>query len=71
MPTFQNRQCKVHENKIEYIDYKNLPLLRKFTTKYYKIVPRYYSGTCLKHQKAIARAIKNARQMGLLPFTSR
>lgn len=71
MPTYQNRQCKLHADKITYIDYKNLPLLRRYTTKYFKIVPRYYSGACLKHQKAVSRAIKNARQMGLIPYTSR
>ncbi|MBD3329991.1 30S ribosomal protein S18, partial [Candidatus Peregrinibacteria bacterium] len=55
---------------ISHIDYKRIALLGKFTTKYEKIVPRYYSGTCLKHQKSLARAIKNARMMALLPFTS-
>ncbi|MDD3120671.1 MAG: 30S ribosomal protein S18, partial [Candidatus Gracilibacteria bacterium] len=41
---------------------------RRFLTKFNKIVPRYYSGTCLKHQKDIANGIKRARIAALLPF---
>ena len=52
----------------DYIDYKNIALLHEFVSQYNKIVPRYYTGVCLKHQKALARAIKRARFMGLLPF---
>lgn len=69
MPTYNNRQCYFTENNIQYIDYKNIGLLRKFITKYYKITPRYYTGTSLKHQKQLARAVKRARYMGLLPYT--
>lgn len=68
MPTYQNRKCKLCVNKATYVDYKNVRLLRGFVTKYAKIVPRYYSGTCLKHQKMLAPAIKKARIMGLLMF---
>ena len=68
MPTYQNRKCKICAKQIKYIDYKNIRLLSEFTTKYAKIVPRYYSGTCLKHQKALASAIKKARIMALLRF---
>lgn len=52
----------------ENIDYKNVELLKKYITKFGKIVPRYYSGVCLKNQKKLARAIKRARIMALLPF---
>ena len=69
MPTYKNRKCQFCNDHIDYVDYKNLPLLRKFTTQYFKIVPRYYSGTCIKHQKKAMKAIKNARIMALLPFT--
>lgn len=51
-----------------YIDYKNLKLLREYTTRYGKIRPRYYSGVPLRFQKHMARAIKRARFMALLPF---
>jgi small subunit ribosomal protein S18 len=69
MSSYKGRKCYFCEKKIVYIDYKNVKLLRKYTTKYKKIVPKYYSGNCLKHQKNLSRAIKNARFMALLPFT--
>jgi len=50
------------------IDYKNIELLSKYITKFGKIVPRYYSNVSLKNQKKLARAIKRARIMALLPF---
>ncbi len=50
------------------IDYKNVELLKKYITKFGKIVPRYYSGVCLKNQKKLAKAIKRARVMALIPF---
>jgi small subunit ribosomal protein S18 len=50
------------------IDYKNVELLKKYITKFGKIVPRYYSGICLKNQKKLAKAIKRARMVALLPF---
>lgn len=53
------------------IDYKNVELLKKYITKFGKIVPRYYSGVSLKNQKKLAREIKKARVMALLPFVKR
>lgn len=50
------------------IDYKNVELLKKYITKFGKIVPRYYSGVSLKNQKKLAQAIKRARIVALLPF---
>ncbi len=50
------------------IDYKNVELLKKYITKFGKIVPRYYSGVCLKNQKKLSQAIKRARIMALIPF---
>lgn len=50
------------------IDYKNVDLLKKYITKFGKIVPRYYSHVSLKNQKKLACAIKRARMMALLPF---
>ncbi len=68
MSTYKNRKCYFKENNINFIDYKNIALLKKFITKYGKIAPRYYKGTSLRKQKELAKAIKNARIMGLLPF---
>ena len=63
-----NKQCPLCEEGTQYVDYKNLKVLHPFITKYAKIVPKYYSGACLRHQKMLARAIKRARFMALLPF---
>ena len=52
----------------ENIDYKNVELLKKYITKFGKIVPRYDSGVSLRNQKKLAKAIKQARIMALLPF---
>ncbi|MBT5346420.1 30S ribosomal protein S6 [bacterium] len=52
------------------IDYKNLKLLRRYTTRYAKIVPRQYSKITLRQQKRIAREIKKSRHVALLPFVS-
>ncbi len=68
MAKYKNRNCYFKENDIQYVDYKNIALLKKFITKYGKIAPSYYKGTSLRKQKELARAIKNARIMGLLPF---
>lgn len=50
------------------IDYKDVELLRQYITKFGKITPRYYTGVSLKNQKKLAKAIKRARMMSLLPF---
>jgi small subunit ribosomal protein S18 len=51
------------------IDYKDTRLLERFTTEYGKIRPRRQTGTCAKHQRQIASAIKRARHIALLPYT--
>lgn len=52
------------------IDYKNAGLLRSFVTERAKILPSRISGNCAKHQRCMTNAIKQARIMALLPFTS-
>jgi len=52
------------------IDYKDSKLLRYFTTERGKIVPRRISGNCAKHQRILTVAIKRARNIALLPFTT-
>lgn len=51
------------------LDYKNVELLRRFITADGKIRPRRQTGTCAKHQRELARAIKRARHIAFLPFT--
>lgn len=68
MPTYQNRKCKINKMGLRYIDYKDVRLLSKYLSRWGRIVPRYYSGTTLQNQKKVARAIKLARHMALIPF---
>lgn len=70
MPSYKNRQCKFCDQHINYVDYKNVRLIRKYLTQYMKIVPKYYSGNCRAHQNKLASAVKNARIMALIPFIS-
>jgi len=55
-------------NKITYVDYKNVTLLRQFTDERGKIIPRRRSGATAKEQRMVAVAIKRAREIALLPF---
>ena len=63
-----NKSCIFCEDGVAYVDYKNLKALHPYTTKYSKIVPKYYSGVCLRHQKMLAKAIKRSRFMALIPY---
>lgn len=59
------------ENKIDYIDYKDVETLKKFLTPHARIQSRRRSAAPSKDQRALAVAIKRARFMGLLPYVSR
>lgn len=58
------------KNGIDYIDYKDVDLLKKFISGNGQILPKRITGTSPKHQRMLATAIKRARIMGLLPFVS-
>jgi small subunit ribosomal protein S18 len=62
--------CLFCRDKVEYIDYKDPAKLRPYITDRGKISPRRKSGTCAKHQRALAAAIKRARHLALLPFVA-
>ncbi len=64
----RKKVCYFTKNKIKYIDYKDVELLKKFLTPSGKIASRRLTGTCAKYQRELARAIKNARFMALLPY---
>lgn len=64
----EKKYCKLCKAKIDYVDYKNIKLLKAFTDRFGRIKKRYYTGTCLQHQKALSKGIKNARIMDLMPF---
>ena len=50
------------------LDYKNINLVRKFVTDRGKIAPRRISGCCALHQRMVAKAVKRARQIGMVPY---
>ncbi len=63
------KECQFCHNKDLVIDYKNVELLRHYVDDTGKIRSRRQTGACAKHQREIAKAIKNARHIALLPFT--
>ena len=65
------KYCEFCKDKSKVIDYKNVKNLQKFISFYGKIESRKRSGCCAKHQRILAREIKRARQVALLPFTSK
>jgi small subunit ribosomal protein S18 len=64
------RVCTFCVDRDTRIDYKNYEMLRRFITERGKIRPRRQTGTCAKHQRQLAQAIKRARHLALLPFTT-
>src|SRR5205823_9072326 len=63
--------CIFCKERIDYVDYKDVGLLKKFVSERGKIRSRRVSGNCTQHQRDVATAVKNAREMALLPFSSR
>ncbi|MBS4949255.1 MAG: 30S ribosomal protein S18 [Granulicatella adiacens] len=66
----RKKVCYFCANHIDYIDYKEVELLKRYISEKGKILPRRVTGTCAKHQRTLTVAIKRARIMGLLPFTT-
>ncbi len=60
--------CQFCVDKNAEIDYKMVDLLRRYVTEEGKIRPRRQTGTCAKHQREIAAAVKRARHLALLPY---
>ncbi|MCM8761012.1 MAG: 30S ribosomal protein S18 [Candidatus Omnitrophica bacterium] len=67
---FKKRPCKFCMDKVEKIDYLDYQKLGRFMTERGKIVPSRISGNCAKHQRQLAKAIKKARVLALLPFVA-
>jgi len=66
----RRKVCAFCVDKIDYIDFKNVSKLRRFTTDRGKILPKRTTGTCAHHQRMLSGAIKRAREIALLPFIS-
>ena len=67
---FKKKPCAFCRDKATYIDYKDINLLRKYISDRGKIRARRVTGACTQHQRQIASAVKNSREMALLPYTS-
>ncbi|MEM1136941.1 MAG: 30S ribosomal protein S18 [Bacteroidota bacterium] len=66
----KKKYCRFKKHRIKYIDYKDPDFLSKFLNEQGKILPRRLTGTSLKYQKKVAKAIKRARQLALLPYVT-
>jgi len=69
-PPRRRKFCKFCADKSLTIDHKDPDLLKQFVTERYKIVPARVTGVCAKHQRSLTTAIKRARVLALLPFTT-
>lgn len=66
----RRKVCQFCVDKVQHIDYKDTIRLRRFTNERGKILPRRMSGTCAKHQRQLSAAIKRARTIALMPYTT-
>lgn len=66
----RRKVCSFCVDKADYIDYKDVAKLRRFISERGKILPRRVTGTCAHHQRGLTVAIKRARHLALLPFSS-
>jgi small subunit ribosomal protein S18 len=64
----KKKKCFFCTESLVAVDYKDIDLMRKMTTERGKIAPRRNTGTCPKHQRALATAVKRSRQIALIPF---
>jgi len=67
----KRKVCIFCKDRIDYVDYKDMIMLRKFVSERGKIRARRVTGNCVQHQRDVASAVKNAREMALLPYSSR
>jgi small subunit ribosomal protein S18 len=67
----RRKVCVFCRDRVDYVDYKDVQLLRRFVSDRGKIRARRVTGTCTQHQRDVAMAVKNAREMALLPYTAR
>lgn len=65
----RRKVCSFCVDKVDHIDYKETDRLRRFISDQFKIEARRRTGVCSKHQRALARAIKRARHLSLLPYS--
>lgn len=66
----KKKYCRFKKAGIKYVDYKDAEFLKRFLNEQGKILPRRITGTSLKFQRKVARAIKRARSIALLPYVT-
>ena len=66
----KKKYCRFKKSRIKYIDYKDPEFLIKFLNEQGKILPRRITGTSLKYQRKVSKAIKRARHLSLLPYVT-
>jgi len=66
----RKKVCSFCVDKVEFIDYKDISRLRRFVSERAKILPRRVTGTCARHQRDLTVAVKRARYLALMPYTS-
>jgi len=66
----KKKYCRFKKNKIKFIDYKDGEFLKKFLNEQGKILPRRITGTSLKYQRKVAKAVKRSRHIALLPYVT-
>jgi small subunit ribosomal protein S18 len=66
----RRKSCSLCQNKVDKIDYKDVEGLRKFVSERGKLKGRGNTGSCRRHQTQIARAVKRAREIALLPYVA-
>ena len=66
----RRKSCQHCRDKIEQVDYKDVAMLRKFISEKGKIRSRRITGACRRHQVQIARSVKRARELALLPYVA-
>ena len=66
----RKKVCGFCVDKVDVIDYKDISRLRRYVSERAKILPRRVTGTCARHQRELTVAIKRARYLALMPYTS-
>ena len=66
----RKKVCQFCADKMDFVDYKDTEMLKKYITERGKILPKRITGTCAIHQRAVTRAVKRARTVALLPYVA-
>lgn len=70
MKVKKKKICRICDEKVLFVDYRNDKLLSKFLSEQGKILPRRITGNCARHQRQVSRAVKWCRHLAILPFVS-